>query len=139
MHPMLNIAVRAARNAGKILLRASEDLSKVDVQQKGTNDLVTNIDKAAAIRDTILKSYPDHTIVGEELGEHKGKDADYQWIVDPLDGTTNFIKGIPHFAVSIALKVKGRLTKLLSMIQSEVNYSLLLVVKAHSLTASVYA
>ncbi len=60
MHPMLNIAVRAARNAGKILLRASEDLSKVDVQQKGTNDLVTNIDKEAeaAIRDTILRSYP---------------------------------------------------------------------------------
>jgi len=111
MHPMLNIAVRAARNAGKILLRASEDLSKVEIQQKGTNDLVTNIDKEAeaVIRDTILKSYPDHCIVGEELGEHKGKDADYQWIVDPLDGTTNFIKGIPHFAVSIALKVKGRL------------------------------
>ena len=111
MHPMLNIAVRAARNAGKLILRASEDLSKVEVQQKGTNDLVTNIDKEAeaVIRDTILRSYPDHCIVGEELGEHKGKDADYQWIVDPLDGTTNFIKGIPHFAVSIALKVKGRL------------------------------
>lgn len=111
MHPMLNIAVRAARNAGKILLRASEDLSKVEVQQKGTNDLVTNIDKEAeaVIRDTILQSYPTHSIVGEELGEHKGKDADYQWIVDPIDGTTNFIKGLPHFAISIALKVKGRL------------------------------
>lgn len=110
MHPMLNIAVRAARNAGKIILRASEDLSRVEASQKGTNDLVTNIDKEAevAIRDTILKSYPEHAIIGEELGLQEGKDADYQWVVDPLDGTTNFVKGIPHYAVSIALKVKGR-------------------------------
>lgn len=110
MHPMLNIAVRAARNAGKIILRASEDLSRVEATQKGTNDLVTNIDKDAEsiVRDTILKSYPDHSIVGEEFGHHEGKDADYLWVIDPLDGTTNFVKGIPHYAVSIALRVKGR-------------------------------
>lgn len=111
MHPMLNIAIRAARNAGKVISRASEDLSKVEASQKGANDLVTNIDKEAemVIRDTILKSYPNHCIVGEELGEHNGSDTDYLWVVDPLDGTTNFVKGIPHFAVSIALKVKGRI------------------------------
>jgi myo-inositol-1(or 4)-monophosphatase len=110
MHPMLNIAVRAARNAGKVILRACEDLSKVEAQQKGTNDFVTNVDKdaEAVIRDTILKAFPEHSIVGEELGVINGADADYQWVVDPLDGTTNFIKGIPHFAVSIALRFKGR-------------------------------
>ena len=111
MHPMLNIAIRAARNAGKVILRAYEDNDKIEVTQKGSNDLVTNVDKDAetVIRDTILKSYPEHSIVGEEHGLIEGKDTDYQWIIDPLDGTTNFIKGIPHFAVSIALKVKGRL------------------------------
>ncbi|MFC3033531.1 inositol-1-monophosphatase [Pseudoalteromonas fenneropenaei] len=110
MHPMLNIAVRAARNAGKVILRACEDLSKVEAEQKGTNDFVTNVDKdaEAVIRDTILKAYPNHAIVGEELGHTEGSDADYLWVIDPLDGTTNFIKDIPHFAVSIALKVKGR-------------------------------
>ncbi len=110
MHPMLNIAVRAARNAGNLILRACEDLSKVEASQKGSNDLVTNVDKEAeaVIRETILKAYPKHCIVGEELGEHNGADADYLWVIDPLDGTTNFVKGIPHFAVSIALKVKGR-------------------------------
>ncbi|CCQ11057.1 Inositol-1-monophosphatase [Pseudoalteromonas luteoviolacea B = ATCC 29581] len=110
MHPMLNIAVRAARNAGKVILRACEDLSKVETSQKGSNDFVTNVDKdaEAVIRETILKAYPNHAIVGEELGHTEGTDADYLWVIDPLDGTTNFIKGIPHFAVSIALKVKGR-------------------------------
>ncbi|MBQ4814443.1 inositol monophosphatase [Pseudoalteromonas luteoviolacea] len=110
MHPMLNIAVRAARNAGKVILRACEDLSQVEAAQKGTNDFVTSVDTEAerVIRETILKSYPDHAIVGEELGHTDGKDNDYLWVIDPLDGTTNFIKGIPHFAVSIALKVKGR-------------------------------
>ncbi|MDP5214264.1 inositol-1-monophosphatase [Pseudoalteromonas tunicata] len=110
MHPMLNIAVRAARNAGKVILRACEDLSKLEVSQKGTNDLVTNVDRdaEAVIRDTILKAYPTHSLVGEELGEHKGTDSDYLWVIDPINGTTNFVKGIPHFAVSVALKVKGR-------------------------------
>ncbi|MDE3273502.1 inositol-1-monophosphatase [Pseudoalteromonas sp. G4] len=110
MHPMLNIAVRAARNAGKVILQKFEEKDKVEVLQKGSNDFVTNVDKdaEAMIRDTIFKSYPKHSIVGEELGQQLGSDADYLWVIDPLDGTTNFIKGIPHFAVSIALKVKGR-------------------------------
>tara|TARA_R110001583_G_scaffold39399_7_gene126281 strand:+ start:12532 stop:13335 length:804 start_codon:yes stop_codon:yes gene_type:complete len=111
MHPMLNIAVRAARNAGKVIIRSFEQLDKVEVESKGSNDFVTSADLAAeeAIIETIRKSYPAHTIIGEESGVLTGSDDDYQWIIDPLDGTTNFIKGIPHFAVSIALKVKGKL------------------------------
>ena len=111
MHPMLNIAVRAARNAGKIIARSFEEIDMIETSQKGSNDFVTNVDRDAenAIIATIRKSYPDHSIVGEEFGENKGDNNDYQWIVDPLDGTTNFIKGIPHFSVSIALKVKGKL------------------------------
>jgi len=111
MHPMLNIAIRASRVAGKVIVRAFEQVDKVEIESKGTNDFVTNIDKSAeeAIIETIRKSYPDHTIICEESGLLQGKDDDYQWIVDPLDGTTNFVKGIPHFAVSIALKVKGKL------------------------------
>lgn len=111
MHPMLNIAVRAARNAGKIIARSFEELDLVEATQKGSNDFVTNVDRDAekTIIATIRKSYPEHCIVGEEFGVDQGEDQDYQWIVDPLDGTTNFIKGIPHFCVSIALKVKGKL------------------------------
>ncbi len=111
MHPMLNIAVRAARNAGKVIIRSFEQLDKVEVESKGSNDFVTSVDTAAeqAIIETIRKSYPEHTIIGEESGVLTGSDDDFQWIIDPLDGTTNFVKGIPHFAVSIALKVKGKL------------------------------
>lgn len=111
MHPMLNIAVRAARTAGNVIVRAFEQSDKIEIETKGTNDFVTNIDIAAeqAIIETIRKSYPEHSIVGEETGMSEGSDSDYQWIIDPLDGTTNFVKGIPHFAVSIALKVKGKL------------------------------
>jgi myo-inositol-1(or 4)-monophosphatase len=94
-----------------VISRAFEQLDKVEIEQKGTNDFVTNVDISAeqAIIETLRKSYPDHTIIGEESGVLKGKDDDYQWIIDPLNGTTNFVKGIPHFAVSIALKVKGKL------------------------------
>jgi len=110
MHPMLNIAVRAARNAGNVIMKAYEHLDNVQVTQKGVNDYVTNVDREAerVIIETIRKSYPDHGIIGEEGGEDSGKNPDYQWIIDPLDGTTNFTRGIPHFAVSIALRVKGK-------------------------------
>ncbi|WP_163937378.1 inositol-1-monophosphatase [Paraferrimonas sp. SM1919] len=110
MLPMMTIAVRAARNAGNLIARAFEESDKVEVQSKGLNDFVTNIDKAAEekIIETIRKSYPDHSIVGEELGQNQGSDTDYLWVIDPLDGTANFVRGIPHFAVSIALKVKGK-------------------------------
>ncbi|WNC71412.1 inositol-1-monophosphatase [Thalassotalea psychrophila] len=111
MHPMLNIAIRAARAAGSVVARAFENTDKVEVEAKGKFDFVTNFDLEAEqiIIDTLRKSYPEHSIVSEECGVLPGKDSDYQWIIDPIDGTTNFVKGIPHFAVSIALKVKGKL------------------------------
>jgi len=111
MHPMLNIAVRAARSAGTVISRAFEQHDKIEIESKGGNNFVTSVDIKAeqAIIDAIKKSYPKHTIISEECGEITGEDNDYQWIIDPLDGTTNFIKGIPHFSVSIALKVKGKL------------------------------
>ena len=110
MHPMLNIAVRAARKAGNVIAKAYEQPESVEATQKGANDFVTNVDKAAekVIIDTIKKSYPKHTIYGEECGEQLGEDQDVQWVIDPLDGTTNFIKRIPHFSVSIAVRIKGR-------------------------------
>ncbi len=110
MHPMLTIAIRAARDAGNVIVKAYGDLDKVKAELKGTNDLVTNVDRDAesAIIAAIRRAYPEHTIIGEETGENPGADKDHQWIIDPLDGTTNFVKGIPHFAVSIALHVKGK-------------------------------
>lgn len=111
MHPMLNIAVRAARAAGNVITRAYEQLDLVTAEQKGSNDVVTNVDIEAeqAILAMIQKSYPNHCFVGEEVGVIEGSETDYQWVIDPLNGTTNFIKGIPHFSVSIALKIKGKL------------------------------
>lgn len=110
MHPMLNIAVRAARSAGSIIGRGFENIDDLQVEQKGTNDFVTKVDKEAeqAIISKIQQSYPDHSFVGEEGANIQGN-PDFKWVIDPLDGTTNFIKGIPHFAVSIALLYKGRL------------------------------
>ncbi|MBB1272651.1 MULTISPECIES: inositol-1-monophosphatase [Psychromonas] len=110
MHPMLNIAIRAARNAGKVIVKGYENLESVEVEEKSLNDYVSSVDKEAelAIIGTLRKSYPDHSIIAEESGIDNGADTDHQWIIDPLDGTSNFIHGIPHFAVSIALKIKGR-------------------------------
>lgn len=107
---MLNIAIRAARKAGDFIARSAENFDNVEAIQKGANDVITNIDTFAEhiIIDVIKKSYSEHGIVSEEAGVIKGKNADYQWIIDPLDGTSNFIKGIPHFSVSIALRVRGR-------------------------------
>ncbi|MGS2721945.1 inositol-1-monophosphatase [Paraglaciecola aestuariivivens] len=110
MHPMLNIAIRAARTAGNIIAKGFENQTDLLTEAKGDNDYVTRIDKEAeqAIIHKIKQSYPDHSFVGEEGGIVAGDD-DFKWIIDPLDGTTNFIKGIPHFAVSIALMHKGRI------------------------------
>jgi len=110
MHPMLNIAVRAARKAGNFIAKNYETPDAVETSQKGSNDFVTNVDKGAEriIIDTIRQSYPQHTIITEESGEHEGTDQDVQWVIDPLDGTTNFVKRLPHFSVSIAVRVKGR-------------------------------
>ena len=101
MHPMLNIAVRAARAAGTIIVRGFEKHNEVATESKGANDFVTQIDKDAeqAIIAKIQQSFPNHCFMGEESGETAGADTDFQWIIDPLDGTTNFIKGIPHLSL----------------------------------------
>ena len=111
MHPMLNTAVKAARKAGSIINRASVDLDSVRVGTKGRSDFVTEVDHAAehAIVDTLLKAYPDHAILAEESGARG--DSEYTWIVDPLDGTTNFIHGFPQYAVSIGLRHRGLITQ----------------------------
>ena len=105
---MLNIAVRAARRAGTIILRSQPRLDMVKIDLKGRRDYVSNTDRdaEAAIIETLLKAYPDHEILAEESGA-RGK-SDFVWIVDPLDGTTNYLHTYPQFAVSIALSVKGQ-------------------------------
>ena len=111
LHPMLNIAVKAARAAGAIINRASLDLDLLKISTKSPNDFVTEVDRAAeqAVIDTLLGAYPGHGILAEESGrEHGAKDSEYLWIIDPLDGTTNFIHGLPVYAVSIALAHRGK-------------------------------
>jgi len=111
LNPMLNIAVKAARAAGAIINRASLDVERLKVAAKSHNDFVTEVDQAAeeAIIDTILGAYPSHGILAEESGQSRGnKKSDYVWIIDPLDGTTNFIHGFPVYAVSIALSFRGQ-------------------------------
>jgi len=106
LHPMLNIAIKAARAAGAIINRASLDLERLQVNTKAPNDFVTEVDHAAeaAVIDTLLGAYPGHGILAEESGTSRGaRDSEYVWIIDPLDGTTNFIHGLPTYAVSIAL------------------------------------
>lgn len=107
---MLNIAIRAARRAGNVIAKNYERRDAIETAQKGINDYVTNVDKAAEaeIIDIIRKSYPEHSIITEETGAIEGKENDIQWIIDPLDGTRNFMMGLPHFAVSIAIRVKNR-------------------------------
>jgi myo-inositol-1(or 4)-monophosphatase len=107
MHPTLNIAVKAARRAGTIINRGALDLDLLQVRAKSQNDFVTEIDAAAeqAIIEVIREAYPEHAILAEESGQ--AGDAEFQWIIDPLDGTTNFIHGFPQYAVSIALAEKG--------------------------------
>jgi myo-inositol-1(or 4)-monophosphatase len=106
LHPMLNVAVNAARKAGSIINRASLDLDVLKVTTKSVNDFVTEVDQVAeqAIIETLLTAYPGHGILAEESGRtHGAKNSEYVWIIDPLDGTTNFIHGLPFYAVSIAL------------------------------------
>ena len=108
---MLNVAVKAARAAGAIINRAALDVESVRISQKQVNDFVTEVDHAseAAIIETLLTAYPDHGIWAEESGKtHGAKNAESVWIIDPLDGTTNFIHGFPIYCVSIALAVRGK-------------------------------
>lgn len=111
MNPMLNIGIRAARAAGDQITRYMDRVQDLPVNSKGRNDFVSEVDRHAEsiIIDTILKSYPKHSILAEESGEQG--DGEYQWIIDPLDGTTNYLHSFPHFAVSIALRVRGELSQ----------------------------
>jgi myo-inositol-1(or 4)-monophosphatase len=106
MQALLTIAVRAARKAGDFVMREANHIASVE--SKSQHDYVTNVDKATEqlIIETISKSYPEHSFLGEESGQ--SGDSDYQWVIDPIDGTTNFIRKIPHWAISIACKHKGR-------------------------------
>jgi myo-inositol-1(or 4)-monophosphatase len=109
MQPMLNIAIRAARSAGDLILRSSDDVGQLRIDQKGKNDFASEVDRAAEreIINIIRTAYPDHAILAEESGQHEGND--FVWVIDPLDGTTNFLHGFPQYAVSIALKHKNKL------------------------------
>jgi myo-inositol-1(or 4)-monophosphatase len=110
MHPMLNIAVRAARRAGSVINRAALAGGGLQVRSKQANDFVTEVDRAAeaAILEVVRKAYPAHAILAEESGASAGGD-EFRWIIDPLDGTTNFIHGFPQYAVSIAVEHHGAL------------------------------
>ncbi len=112
MHPMLSNAVKAARRAGNIITRASDDIGSLKIQTKTYNDFVTEVDKTAeaAIIETLKDLYPTHGFLGEESGE-SNSESDYIWIIDPLDGTTNFLHGMPQYCVSIALQERGVLTQ----------------------------
>lgn len=111
MHPTLNIAVKAARRAGSIITRASEDIGSLTINNKGFNDFVSEVDLASEkeIIRVLKAAYPDHAFLGEESGlTHQ---ADNIWIIDPLDGTTNFLHGFPQYCISIALEQKGEITQ----------------------------
>jgi myo-inositol-1(or 4)-monophosphatase len=111
MHPMLTIAVKAARRAGNLIHRAADNLDHLTVTKKSHSDYVSEVDRAAeqAIITTLLDSYPTHAILAEESGAQG--DSEYLWIIDPLDGTTNFLHGYQQYSVSIALQHNGVLTQ----------------------------
>ncbi len=112
LHPMMNVAIKAARAAGNIINRAALDLEAVRISQKQVNDFVTDVDQRSeqVIIETLLTAYPGHGIHAEESGrEHGSRESEFVWIIDPLDGTTNFIHGFPVYCVSIALAVKGKI------------------------------
>ena len=113
MHPLVNIAVAAARAAGNSIMRSLDRVETLAIESKGRNDFVTQVDRnaEAEIVKHIRKAYPQHAILGEEGGASpgSGQGAEVCWIIDPLDGTTNFLHGLPHFAVSIGIQVRGKL------------------------------
>lgn len=115
MHPMLNTAIKAARRAATVINRASFDIDRIAVTEKQHNDFVTDVDQAAeqAIIETLLKAYPDHAILAEESGAsaNLNDESEYSWIIDPIDGTVNFMHGYPNYCISIALQQKGVTTQ----------------------------
>jgi myo-inositol-1(or 4)-monophosphatase len=108
MHPMLNTAVKAARKAGSIITRASSDIDRLTIRSKRKNDFVSEVDHSAeeAIIGVLREAYPAHGIIAEESGDDRA-DAEFVWVIDPLDGTTNFLHGFPQYCVSIGLLHKG--------------------------------
>ncbi len=110
MEPMTNIALRAARKAGDLVVRAGDEMDRIGAKAKGSADFVTDVDIAAEkeILYHLRKTYPDHAFLCEESGLLGEADSEYLWVIDPLDGTSNFMKGIPHYAVSIACLKNGR-------------------------------
>lgn len=110
MEPMLTIALKAARKAAELIERSFERVDLIDIEEKGRNDFVSDVDRQAEreIIYLLSKSYPDHKFLGEESGHSGAKESEYEWIIDPLDGTTNFLHGVPHFSVSIACKYRGQ-------------------------------
>ena len=114
MHPMLSTAIKAARRAGSIINRGARDLDRLTITTKGPKDFVSEVDRAAeaAIVETLLATYPDHAILAEEgTAKDANAGAEYLWIIDPLDGTTNFLHGFPQYCVSIAVRHKGQVTQ----------------------------
>ncbi|MEN8214633.1 MAG: inositol monophosphatase family protein [Pseudomonadota bacterium] len=109
MHPMTNIAIRAARDGGRILTRYFDRVGSLKIETKQQNDYVSEVDRASeeTIIKTIKRYYPEHAILAEESGLHQGNE--YEWIIDPLDGTTNYLHGFPQFSISIALRHRGAL------------------------------
>ena len=115
MNPILNTAFKAARRAGQMMIRASGNLEAVKIDSKAFNDFVSNVDRESEmiLVDALKEAYPHHKITCEESGSHGKSDAEYEWIIDPLDGTTNFLHGHPQYAISMALLHKGVLQEAL--------------------------
>ena len=115
MNPILNTAFKAARRAGQMMIRASGNLEAVKIDSKAFNDFVSNVDRESEmiLVDALKEAYPHHKIICEESGSHGKSDAEYEWIIDPLDGTTNFLHGHPQYAISMALLHKGVLQEAL--------------------------
>ena len=115
MNPILNTAFKAARKAGDMMIRASNNLSAIKVDSKAFNDFVSDIDRMSEsiLIEALKEAYPQHKITTEESGSHGKARAEYEWIIDPLDGTTNYLHGHPQFAISMALLHKGVLQEAL--------------------------
>ena len=115
MNPILNTAFKAARRAGQMMIRASGNLEAVKIDSKAFNDFVSNVDRESEmiLVDALKEAYPQHKITAEESGSHGNPNAAYEWIIDPLDGTTNYLHGHPQYAISIALLHKGVLQEAL--------------------------
>jgi myo-inositol-1(or 4)-monophosphatase len=111
VHPIINIALRAAREAATVMVQAHARPDRIKVSLKGKNDYVTDVDKTVEeiLINTLRKAYPDHSFMGEEGGLQEGADKDTVWIIDPIDGTRNFVMGLPHFCISMACVQRGKI------------------------------